>query len=55
MPRFHIHNKYKKDGSTFTFKHWLLESGNLTSSLTVLSDLVFVAVYDETIVDYTEA
>ena len=48
LPRFHIHNKYEKDGSTFTFKHWLLESGNLTSSLTVLSDLVFVAVYDET-------
>lgn len=53
LPRFHIHNKYEKDGSTFTFKHWLLESGNLTSSLTVLSDLVFVAVYDETIADYT--
>ena len=54
LPRFHIHNKYEKDGSTFTFKHWLLESGNLTSSLTVLSDLVFVAVYDETTTDYTE-
>ena len=48
LPRFHIHNKYVKDGSTFAFKHWILESGNLTSSLTVLSDLVFVAVYDET-------
>ena len=48
LPRFHIHNKYVKNGSTFTFKHWLLKSGNLTSSLTVLSVLVFVAIYDET-------
>ena len=56
LPRFHTHNKYEKDGSTFTFKHWLLESGNLTSSLTVLSDLVFVAVYDETqIVDTSDS
>ena len=48
IPRFHIHNSYKSGASTFTFKHWLLTSGNLTSSLTVMSDLVFVAVYDET-------
>ena len=48
IPRFHIHNSYEKDGSKFTFRHWLLESGNLTSSLTVLSNLVFVAIYDET-------
>lgn len=48
LPRFHIHNQYVKSGSTFTFRHWLLKSGNLTSSLTVLQDLVFVAVYDET-------
>ena len=48
LPRFHIHNSYKSGTSTYTFRHWLLTSGNLTSSLTVLSDLVFVAVYDET-------
>ena len=29
------------------FRYWKLESGNLTSSLTVMSPLVFVAVYDE--------
>lgn len=47
LPRFHIHNHYTKDGSIFYFRHWILESGNLSSSLTVLSPLVFVAVYDE--------
>lgn len=41
-------DSYEKDGSKFTFRHWLLEGGNLTSSLTVLSDLVLVAIYDET-------
>ena len=54
LPRFHIHdNHYTKTVSgedhTFTFRYWLLESGNLTSSATVLTDLVFVAVYDETV------
>lgn len=48
LPRFHIHNSYTSGDSTFTFRHWLLTSGNLTSSLTVLSNLTFVAVYDET-------
>lgn len=49
LPGFHIHNSYKSGESTFTFRHWLLlEPGNLTSSMTVLSDLTFVAIYDET-------
>ena len=53
LPSFHIHNSYVVENedestSTFMFRHWLLASGNLTSSLTVLSDLTFVAVYDET-------
>ena len=48
LPRFHIHNHYVEGEYTYTFRHWLLTSGNLTSSLTVLSDLTFVAVYDKT-------
>jgi len=52
FPRFHIHNQYTRieDGvvHTYTFKHWVLESGNLTSSLTILSNMVLVAAYDET-------
>ena len=49
LPRFHIHNHYhdEQSGSNFYFRHWVLESGNLSSSLTVLSPLTFVAVYDE--------
>jgi hypothetical protein len=47
LPTFHIHNKYVKGGKEYIFRYWLLESGNLSSSMTVLSDLVLVAVYDE--------
>ena len=49
IPNFHIQNNYTKDGHKFRFRYWLLESGNLSSSFTVLSDLVFVAVYDDVV------
>ena len=40
---FHIH---ETAGSGRVFRYWRLVSGNITSSLTVLSDCVFDAVYD---------
>lgn len=50
IPNFHIQNHYTTDdGHQFKFRYWLLESGNLSSSFTVLSDMVFVAVYDEVV------
>ena len=48
VPDFHIKNNYEDEhGRRFKFRYWLLDSGNITSSLTVLSDCVLVAVYDE--------
>lgn len=47
IPVFHINQRYNKDGKTYVFRYWKLISGNLTSSLTALSDLEFEAVYDE--------
>lgn len=54
LPRFHIHDNHytttvDEVDHTFTFRYWRLESGNLTSSATVLTDLVFVAAYDEVV------
>ena len=40
---FHIH---ETAGSGRVFRYWRLVSGNITSSLTIMSDCVFDAVYD---------
>ena len=47
LPVFHIHNEVVVDGKRLVFRYWKLESGNLTSSMSVMSDLVITAVYDE--------
>ena len=49
LPRFHIHQEVGIPGTDrkLVFRYWRLDSGNLTSSLTVVSPLHFTAVYDE--------
>lgn len=47
VPRFHIQQEVIKDGMRMKFRYWRISSGNLTSSLTVASDVAFEAVYDE--------
>ena len=48
IPRFHIHQIIDlDDGKSLVFRHWKLASGNVSSSNTILSDVVFVGVYDE--------
>ena len=53
LPDFHIHqtinytNPENQRKKTFKFRYWKLVSGNITSSMTVMSDLVLEAVYDE--------
>lgn len=49
IPRFHIHDEVTKDNKQLKFRYWKLESGNITSELTILSNSVLVAVYDEVI------
>ena len=49
LPKFHVHQTIElaDEGIKKVFRYWRLASGNLTSSMTVLSDLTLVAVYDE--------
>ena len=49
IPYFHTHDTIAVgDGSNrMVFRYWKLASGNLSSSLTVMSDCVFEAIYDE--------
>lgn len=48
VPQFHIQQEVvNKDGMRMKFRYWRISSGNLTSSLTAASDVVFEAVYDE--------
>lgn len=47
LPVFHLHRTIETDERKFLFRYWRLESGTLTSSRTVMSDCVLVAVYDE--------
>ena len=49
LPKFHVHQTVDlvNAGIKKVFRYWRLASGNLTSSMTVLSDLTLVAVYDE--------
>lgn len=46
LPRFHIHQRTKYDGKELVFRYWKLVQGNISSSQTVLSNCVLVAVYD---------
>lgn len=46
MPFFKVDDIQVDDGNRLVFRYWKLESGNLTSSLTMLSNMTFVAVYD---------
>jgi hypothetical protein len=46
LPWFHLHQRMPTDDGFMVFKYWTVESGNLSSSFTVLSDLVLVASYD---------
>lgn len=47
LPVFHIHQTFPLDSNQMrVFRYWKLEKGNLTSSLTVMGDLEFSAVYD---------
>ena len=50
VPSFHIHQEipFTSNGKNYkyVFRYWKLESGTITSSMTVLSDSVLVAVYD---------
>ncbi len=48
LPQFHIHQTIDVGADRQqVFRYWRLSSGNLSSSRTVLSDLVLDAVYDE--------
>lgn len=47
VPLFHLHDTVMKDGRKLVFRYWKVESGNVSSSLTILSDTVLSAVYDE--------
>ena len=50
VPSFHIHQEipFTEHGEQYkyVFRYWTLESGTITSSMTVLSDSVLSAVYD---------
>lgn len=47
VPYFHIHQEIPiDDGKKLVFRYWKKESGNITSSLTMMSDVTLVAVYD---------
>jgi len=46
---FHIGQTVTTPDGTYKFRYWKLVSGNLTSSLTVLSDCVFDAIYEKVI------
>ena len=37
----------KENGNRLVFRYWKLESGDISSSMTLLSTCVLVAVYDE--------
>jgi hypothetical protein len=37
----------KENGNRLVFRYWKLESGDISSSMTLLSSCVLVAVYDE--------
>lgn len=47
IPMFHIHSKIDCGDFFKEFRYWRVESGNISSSNTILSDVVLVAVYDE--------
>lgn len=48
IPSFHIHSEVARtNGTKLVFRYWKLESGDISSSMTILSDSVLVAVYDE--------
>ena len=49
VPSFHIHQEipFIDDGYKYVFRYWRLESGTISSSMTVLSDSVLCAVYDK--------
>lgn len=46
LPFFHIHQRIFWQDQDLEFRYWKVESGNLTSSLTMMSDVTLVAVYD---------
>lgn len=46
MPFFKVDDIQVDENKKLVFRYWKLESGNLTSSLTMLSNVTFVAVYD---------
>lgn len=47
LPGFRIKSSPVIDGVRHEFRYWRLESGDVTSSQTILSDVVYAAVYDE--------
>lgn len=47
IPMFHIHSTIDCGDFVKEFRYWRVESGNISSSNTILSDVVLVAVYDE--------
>jgi hypothetical protein len=48
VPYFHTHDEIPlPNGGKRVFRYWQLKEGNLTSSLMVMSDCAFNAVYDE--------
>ena len=48
LPKFHIVNQVVDGDYTYVFRYWLLESGNMSSNMNVLSSCNLVAVYDKT-------
>lgn len=47
LPELHIHEVIDEGDVRKVFRYWKLESGTVTSSLTVMSDVTFVGVYDD--------
>ena len=47
IPVFHIHDEIDFGEVVKKFRYWRLESGNISSSMTILSDSTLVAVYDD--------
>ena len=47
IPVFHIHDEVNFGEVVKKFRYWRLDSGNISSSLTILSDVTLVAVYDD--------
>ena len=47
IPVFHIHDEIDFGEVVKKFRYWRLESGNISSSMTILSDATLVAVYDD--------